>query len=80
MHDGVSKAKERMLSSHFWPNMDDDVTVHITFCVKCQARKRTSTMTNPSMPQPQCSEINVRVHIDLFGRLKTSSIGKSTYW
>ena len=75
-HDGMSKTKERLLSSYFWPNMDADISKHIEECVKCQARKKTGTMPHPLTPLPQCTEINMRVHIDLFGPLKTSSTGK----
>ena len=78
-HDGVSKTKERLLCSYFWPNMDADITKHITSCVKCQARRKTGTMPHPLTPLPQCTAMNQRVHIDLFGPLKTTSTGKNTF-
>ena len=75
-HDGISKTKERLLGSYFWPNMDADISAHITSCVKCQARRKTGTMPHPLTPLTQCTAMNQRVHIDLFGPLKTTSTGK----
>ena len=75
-HDGIFKTKERLLCSYFWPNMDADISAHIASCTKCQARKKTGTSPQPLTPQSQCTEMNQRVHIDLFGPLKVSSTGK----
>ena len=75
-HDGIFKTKERLLCSYFWPNMDADISAHIVSCTKCQARKKSGTMPHPLTPLSQCTSINQRVHIDLFGPLKTTSTGK----
>ena len=56
--------------------MDADISAHITLCVKCQARRKTGTMPHPLTPLTQCTAMNQRVHIDLFGPLKTTSTGK----
>jgi hypothetical protein len=35
-HEGISKTKERLLQSYFWPNMDADVALHTEACHHCQ--------------------------------------------
>ena len=35
--EGVTKTKERLLQSYFWPNMDADIAPHTTACQHCQA-------------------------------------------
>jgi transposase InsO family protein len=76
-HDGIAKTRERILQSYYWPNIDRDVTLHIKGCIRCQSR-RIDNRPKPHLltPLPQCSEINQRVHVDLFGPLKTSESGK----
>ena len=76
-HDGISKTKERLLQSYYWPNMDSDIMQHIKSCIRCQSR-RVDHRPKPHLltPLPQCSEINQRVHVDLYGPLKTSEAGK----
>ena len=76
-HEGVTKTKERLLQSYFWPNMDADISRHTTACQRCQARRRDiKPIHNLLSPLPQCTEMNQRVHMDLFGPLKTSAQGK----
>ena len=76
-HEGVTKTKERLLQSYFWPNMDKDIARHIQACQRCQARRKdVHPKQNLLTPLPQCTELNQRVHMDLFGPLKTSSQGK----
>jgi len=38
-HDAISKTKERLKESYFWPNMDADISEHIKACQRCQTRK-----------------------------------------
>ena len=72
-HNAVEKCRERLLQSYFWPNMDKDVRTHLDSCSKCQARKKTGSSYNYLQPMPQCTAPNQRVHIDLFGPLKTTN-------
>ena len=76
-HDGIFKTKARLMESYFWPNMEKDVSNHIIRCLRCQARK-TRDRPEPHLlsPLPLCSEPNQRMHMDLFGPLKTSGKGK----
>jgi transposase InsO family protein len=76
-HEGISKTKERLLQSYFWPNMDKEIARHVEACQKCQARRRDVRPTpNLLTPLPQCTALNQRVHMDLFGPLKVSNQGK----
>ena len=76
-HESTNKTKERILASYWWPGMDGQIESHIQKCDKCQkTRKDTRESTTFITPLPQCNEPNQRVHMDLFGPLKTSSSGK----
>ena len=75
-HDGISKTKERLKESYFWLNMDADIAKHIQACQRCQQRKPNHPQPVLLSPLPQCTAPNQRVHIDLFGPLKTSDKGK----
>ncbi len=73
-HMGVFETKERICQSYYWPNMDADIYKHIYKCTTCQERRfqhleRSEKLT----PLPLCTEPNQRVHIDLFGPLKSNS-------
>ena len=75
-HDGISKMKEKLKESYFWPNMDADISEHIKACQRCQRRKDDRPQSTLLSPLPQCTAPNQRVHVDLFGPLKTSGSGK----
>ena len=67
-HGGMHQTKERLLESYFWPNMEQDISLHLKSCEKCQ-KHRTDDRPLPNLlsPLPQCTGPNQRVHIDLFG-------------
>jgi len=69
--NGISKTKERLKESYFWPNMDTDISEHIKACQRCQKRKDDRPQPTLLSPLPQCTAPNQRVHVDLFGPLKT---------
>ncbi len=71
-HFGISKTKEQLLQSYYWPNMESDISEHLRRCNKCQTAKSGRTAPELLSPLPQCTEPNQRVHADLFGPLKTS--------
>jgi hypothetical protein len=57
--------------------MDQDINNFLAKCEKCQKTKKYKHETkNELTPLPQCSEPNQRVHMDMFGPLKTSESGK----
>jgi hypothetical protein len=68
----ISKTKERLLQSYYWPNMESDIVDHLRRCNRCQVAKSGKTAPELLSPLPQCTEPNQRVHADLFGPLKTS--------
>ena len=72
-HDGSFKTKERLLQCYYWPGMDKDIIDHIQRCHKCQVRKNDHRPPPALLtPLPQPTEINMRIHADLHGPLKTS--------
>ena len=76
-HEGQYKTKERILQSYWWPGMDKEINDHLKTCDKCQKTKKLKKQTSNELhPLPQCTAPNQRVHIDLFGPLKTSATGK----
>jgi hypothetical protein len=76
-HFGVSKTKQHLLQSYYWPNMEWDITQHLQWCDKCQLTKSGKMVPELLSPLPQCTEPNQQVHADLFGPLKTSDGNKT---
>jgi hypothetical protein len=76
-HEGVTKTKEHLLQSYFWQNMDSDISLHVQAYHRCQAcRKNIKSPPKLLTPLLQCTAMNQRCHVDLFGPLKTSAQGK----
>ena len=76
-HEGITRTKERLLQSYFWPNMEDKITQHVAACHRCQIRRTTDKPRPPLLTSmPQCTSLNQRIHIDLMGPLRTSTQGK----
>ena len=76
-HESNAKTQERILASYWWPGMDRQVKNHIETCDKCQKTRKDGRDTTTFLtPLPQCTQPNQRVHMDLFGPLKTTSSGK----
>ena len=76
-HEGQYKTKERIIQSYWWPGMDQSINDHLQRCETCQKTKKPKqATTNFVSPLPQCTMPNQRIHMDLFGPLKTSGSGK----
>jgi hypothetical protein len=57
--------------------MDTEIDINIKSCDKCQrTRKDKRGSTTFASPLPQCSDTDQRIHMDLFGSLKTMPSGK----
>ncbi len=56
-------------------NMKKDIQAHIDSCLQCQVRKKSTAKPTPLQPLPTTDQPNQRIHIDLFGPLKTSAQG-----
>jgi hypothetical protein len=77
-HESKNKAKERIISSYWWPGMDTELEILIKSCDKCQRtskdKRRSTTFASPL---PQSSEPNHRVYyMDFFEPIKTMPSGK----
>jgi transposase InsO family protein len=55
--------------------MKKDIQAHIDSCLQCQVRKKSTAKPTPLQTLPTVDQPNQRVHIDLFGPLKTSGQG-----
>ncbi len=55
--------------------MKKDIQAHIDSCLQCQIRKKSTAKPTPLQPLPTTDQPNQRIHIDLFGPLKTSAQG-----
>ena len=77
-HTGVAKTLQRIIDKYWWPTMRQDVQQFIYTCATCQRSKDPPKMYK-ILPQKQQWQVpdrpNQRIHIDLFGPLKTSAQG-----
>ena len=75
-HGGVFKTYERISSEFFWPKMSADISEHIAQCKPCQANSNKGTLPPaPLQSLPIPGGPNQRIHVDLFGPLKSSEGG-----
>jgi predicted aspartyl protease len=73
-HAGIFKTGERIREKFFWPHMDKAVLDRLKSCQVCQTitNKATQKVT-ATQPLPECTAPLQRVHIDLFGSLKSNN-------
>ncbi len=80
-HGGVAKTTLRVQSRFWWPGLAADVEKFVEGCIVCQrvndppAKYKNRAELHP-LPVPDVP--NFRVHIDLYGPLKTSESGKKS--
>ena len=74
-HDALTKTYIRISSSYFWPTIKTDIQSHLDSCLQCQQRKKSLAKPLPLQTLPTVDSPNYRIHIDLFGPLKTSEHG-----
>jgi hypothetical protein len=74
-HDALTKTYIRISSSYFWPTIKTDIQAHLDSCLQCQQRKKSLAKPLPLQTLPTVDSPNYRIHIDLFGPLKTSEHG-----
>ena len=76
-HDGLDKTVERILTTYWFPGIYTETQFFIDNCSTCIRIKKKSKVSNtPLKPLKQADTIFERVHLDLFGPLKTHT-GKS---
>ncbi|MFM8998473.1 MAG: reverse transcriptase domain-containing protein, partial [Actinomycetota bacterium] len=76
-HGGVEKTKRRLFMCYYWPNMLADIKQLLAECPRCQLTSKKSKSHDVLHPLPQCSKPNQRIHMDLFGPLKTPTKAKA---
>ena len=74
-HGGVDRTAEKVLLCFWWPNLRHDVEIYVKECIICQMSRSKKPPPATLIPLPITSRPNERVHIDLFGELKTSHEG-----
>jgi len=76
-HDGLDKTVNRILSTYWFPGIYTETQFFIDNCSVCNRLKKKSKVSNTMLkPLKQADRIFERVHLDLFGPLKTHT-GKS---
>ena len=75
-HSAIERTLERITTSWWWPSLRSDVTKHIQRCSGCQRTRKSDTKPAPLAPLPIPTEPNQRVHVDLYGPLKSSGFNK----
>jgi hypothetical protein len=78
-HGGEDRTKERIFLSYYFPGVHNYVAQYIKKCPVCQAAKGKAPPPSPLKSLPICEGRNERVHIDLFGPLKTSASTGNKY-
>ena len=76
-HAGVTSTHARLRESCYWPTMLNDVRTFILHCTTCQhARENTQRTLAPLGELDAVDRPWVRVHMDLFGPLKSTGSNK----
>ena len=71
------KTVERIFEAFWWPSVRSDVQDFIAECQVCQRMKPLTDKGAPSMqPLPECTILNERIHMDLYGPLRAAEGGK----
>ena len=78
-HGGVERTLSRLTSNFWWPGVAADVEQLVKTCRRCQEASRTKPKGALLQSLPICGEPNERVHMDLFGPLKTRSPSGNCY-
>ena len=74
-HGGVDRAVTRVMQNHWWPGLTADVQRFVANCETCQRAKSQPPPKAPLQSLPVPAGPNERVHVDLFGPLRTSTAG-----
>jgi hypothetical protein len=74
-HRGKTMTIDRVRLGYYWPGMTSDISAFVHRCPLCQRVKAKLPKKAALLSMPICSSPNERLHIDLFGPLKTSAAG-----
>ena len=74
-HGGVDRTAERVQMAFWWPAIRYDCQEFIKKCTICQTARTTKAAPAELIPLPITTRPGERVHMDLFGDLRSSSGG-----
>jgi len=74
-HDALKETDLCLTNAYVWLNMKKDIQAHIDSCLKCQVWKKSTAKPTLLQSLPTVDQPNQRIHIDLFGPLKTLGQG-----
>jgi hypothetical protein len=66
---------DRVRLGYYWPGMTSDTSAFVHRCPLCQRVKAKLPVKAGLLSMPICSSPNKRLHINLYGPLKTSAAG-----
>ena len=72
-HGGECRTANRIQTAYFWPGVTHQVQKYVQSCPRCQECKGGKPPPTPLQSLPLCEGANERVHIDLFGPMRTTS-------
>ena len=77
-HDGVDKTVQRILGSYWFPSIYTETAFFIDNCSVCQRIRKKEKSSNTFLrPLKQADNVFERVHLDLFGPMKTGPATKT---
>ena len=75
-HGGTFRTAEQLRRIVWWPSMEAEIQQHIKQCSTCDSTPTTKKQhQGPLQPLPIPGRPHERIHVDLFGPLKTSDTG-----
>ena len=75
-HSAIERTQERIITFWWWPSLKWDVAKHIQHCSGCQKTCKSDKKPASLAPLPIPVEPNQRIHVDLYGPLKSSGRNK----
>ena len=76
-HEGMEKTAQRILRDYWFPGVFNETKFFVDNCPVCQKHAKKSTTSNTYLkPLKQTNQPFERVHMDLFGPMKTPGSGK----
>jgi hypothetical protein len=73
-HDSTEKTAQRILTTYWFPGVFSETDFFIENCSICQRNKKKSKVSNTYLkPLKQADQVFERVHLDLFGPMKTEN-------
>ena len=74
-HGGAARTANRIMQDYYWPGIHTFVERFVARCPRCQAKSNKKPPPSPLCSLPICEGPNERVHMDLFGPMKSAANG-----